>query len=465
MSADRPDADDPDDTVCIVGGGLGGLLLAVELERRGRPVVVLEAGDGPGGVARTVHEDGWLLEPAASSLLLPNPALDPILAHVGIEPVPARPAASHRFLFTRGRLIELSPSPRALLAPVASPLGKLRAVAEPIVGRRPAGSGPDESVASFARRRLGREMGTLMSTVAAHGVFAGDPEELSVRSCFGSLPALEDRSGSLLRGAIAGRRATRAAAAGAGASPRVRRSVHVVAGGMGELADALAASLGDRFLAGRRVSALERLGDAGPPGSWSVRGDGWERTVRQVVLAVPAPQAAALVDPPLAALLSRARCAPVAVVGLGGTSAELPLPEGFGVLCGPGTGLRVLGVLFESHVAGGRAPAGHHLAKAILGGGADPEVMDLDDEELVATAAADLSRILSRPVRPSWTRVVRQPLGIPQYAVGHARWLAEVDRSRRRTDGLHLAGWSYRGVGVAGLADDARALADELVEM
>ncbi len=435
--------------VVVVGGGLGGLLAATALDRRGVRVVVLEAGERPGGVALAERRDGWLLEPAASSMLLPNPALTPLLDHAGATPVPADPAARRRYLYTRNRLVELAESPAVLLAPVVGPGAKLRALAEPLVRAPVGGAAPDESLAGFARRRFGSGVGDLLATVAAHGVFAGDPEQLSVRSCFPALPALEDAEGSVIRGGLARMRSRPKG------TPRAR--VHVMADGMAELAATLAAHLGERFRPGHRIQSLERRGAA-----WHVQGPGWEVAAPTVVLATPTAVAATLAPPEVAEVLGRAQRAPVAVVGLGGPEALVPLPEGFGVLAGPGAGVRVLGVLFESRYAPGRAPEGHHLAKAILGGAADPGAYELDDDELVAQAGGDLARILGAPVRPSWTAVVRHAEGIPQYGRAHGAWLANLERTLAAQPGLHVAGWSYRGIGVSGLATDATALAERI---
>ncbi|MGH8873870.1 MAG: FAD-dependent oxidoreductase, partial [Acidimicrobiia bacterium] len=88
----------------VVGGGLAGLFCAVELGRRGVEVTVVEAGDRPGGVAAgTIREDGYLLEPAGGTLLLPHPALSQMVEASGVEVVAAGPAAARRFVYAAGR--------------------------------------------------------------------------------------------------------------------------------------------------------------------------------------------------------------------------------------------------------------------------------------------------------------------------------------------------------------------------
>jgi len=428
----------------VIGGGLSGLLAGAELERRGAEVVVVESGELPGGVARSLVDDGWLFDAAAGSLILPHPALSPLVEAARIAVEPAAPAARRRFVYDRDRLIELSETPATVFSPLLSWRGKARAAAEPLIKR--AGDVSDESLVAFLARRFGPEAGRLVATIMAHGVFAGDPGELSARASFPSMVELEDDAGSIVRGAV---RRLRARPEGA---PRPR--THVTRGGMSEVADSLAGYLGPNFRPSCEVTALEQRGDG-----WVVHaGEDLEAT--NIVLTCSAAAAARLVPRELAAILSRSKTAPVAVVGLGGPASDLPLPEGFGVLAGPDAGIRALGFLFESQYAPGRAPRRHRLAKAIYGGAADRAISELDDADLVELAVAELGKVIGVTVRPNWVRVVRPGSGIPQYDVGHLRWLSELDAELARWRGLLLGGWSYRGIGLSGLATDAVRVAD-----
>jgi oxygen-dependent protoporphyrinogen oxidase len=226
---------------------------------------------------------------------------------------------------------------------------------------------------------------------------------------------------------------------------------------MAELAAELGVYLGDGFRPDWPVAAVERNGD-----EWLVSGAGEERAAAVVVALSPV-AAARIVPEPLATLLTEANTAPVAVVGLGGRSADVPVPAGFGALTGPDSDVHALGLLFESSYAAGRAPARHRLLKGIYGGAADPGVLALTDEQLVELAVEDAGRILGVPVQPSWTRVVRHLPGIPQYDVGHSAWIARLGTATAGMEGLHLAGWGYRGIGVTSLAKDAVELADTIV--
>lgn len=430
--------------IVVVGGGLAGLFTASELQVRGhRDVVVVEEAPKPGGVARTIERDGFLLEPAVGSFSLPHPHLGPVLERADVETRPARDA-SMRYVYLDGRLIALPPSPRALLAPLLGIAAKMRALAEPLVA---ANSADDESLADFAKRRFGAKGGALVSWLMATGVFAGDPQRLSAGSSFPVLAALEREYGSVLAGVLRRRRRD--------SSQRERRRTHVPAGGMNTLIDSVAASLGDRCQTGFRVRSVARDGS-----QWVVEGPE-SVPADVVVLAVPPGVAASLLTGEMTGALNRGSVAPVAVIGLGGRGSG-PLPPGFGALVGPGTDMSTRGILFESSYAPSRAPGGSWLAKVIVGGAGVGLIDDWDDGHLRSIAITETETVLGTGLAPDFVEVVKHRPGIPQYEVGHRDWLAEVDRLRRATPGLYLTGWGYRGVGVANLAADAAQLADEI---
>lgn len=432
--------------VVVVGGGLAGLFTALHLVGEGvEDVVVVDGGATPGGVTRTIQRDGYLLEPAAGSLLLPHPDLSAALDRIGAAVVPAT-AAGLRYVYTRGRMVPIPASPRAALAPLVPLTAKLRAAAEPFIRTPP--PSPDESLDSLLRRRLGDRLGELLAWVAASGVFAGDPTRLSARAAFPALPALEDAAGSLVRGGV---QRLRQRPSGA-----VRPTSHLPVGGMSGLADTAGAALGDRLRLDFPVRSVR------PDGShWLIEG---EETLRadRVVLAVRPVVAAGLLGGDLGAVLERAVSAPVVVVGLGGPHSRVPVPSGFGVLTGPDADMVSLGILFESSYAPDRAPAGHGLIKVIAGGARRPDLVEWDDARIIELVIDEVSKVLGSAVEPSFVELVKHPVGVPQYEVGHARWLDEIDAQLAALPGLYLTGWGYRGVGVGHVAADASACARDI---
>ncbi len=422
-----------DHRVVIVGGGLAGLFAGLALMAEGvNDVVVLEGQSSPGGLVRTIEREGFLVEPAAGSLVLPHARLSRLIEASGAELVAA--AARDRYVYTRGRLTRIAPGPRLAVAPVLSIRGKLRAAAEPLV----AGSDGDGSVNDRLTGRFGREAGSLLAWLAATGVYAGDPQQLSLPHAFPALDRLEAQHGSMIKGLLAARRK------GAPA-----RSTWIPRESMLGFAASLADSLGPSLVTGHPVERVERRN-----GRWLIHGSS---TIEadQVVLAVDHVSAGRLIAGPMTELLRHSPAAPVAVVALGGSRKPDALPEGYGILTGPDAGLRTLGVLLESSYAPHRAPPGGWLVKVIAGGALHPEVVEWPDSEIIDAVGSELAAILDAPIEAGFTHVVRHVPGIPQYTSGHAAWLENLRDVVAGMPGLHLTGWSYRGVGVGHLAEDA----------
>jgi protoporphyrinogen/coproporphyrinogen III oxidase len=436
--------------VVVIGSGFGGLFAATELERRGRDVVLVDASERPGGIAETVHEDGYLLEPAAGTFLMPHRALTPLLEHAGVDVVQTEPEAGMRYIWTRGRLAAIPTSPKAILTQAISPRGKLRMAMEPFVRSKPGAN--EESLQAFMVRRLGREAGTVISHVAASGIYAGDPATLSVAAAFPAIVALEADAGSIARGAIRRIRAL--------PKPRPERpKSRVPVGGMSQAARTLADSLGERYRPNFAVTSITR--DAG-----NFRIEGPETVLARSVVVALRPEAARAILPTIAHdVLDGWPTSPVAVVGLGGTTEEIPLPPGFGYLAGPDVDAIGLGCLFESVYAPGRAARGKSLVKLIVGGARQPEAVDWTDERMVATVVSEMERALGVGIGPSWVRVIRHHSGIPNYDLGHRQRLVGVDGLEATNPGLFFGGWGYRGIGVAHLALNALTIADRIDEM
>jgi oxygen-dependent protoporphyrinogen oxidase len=439
-------------SIAIIGGGVTGLAAAYRLTTLGHAVTLYEAGPRVGGVVRTERRDGFLAEAGPNSLTGPESQVQALFEEIGLasRQMEAAPAARNRFVVRAGRLAALPASPRELLATRAFSLkGKLAILREPFVPA--ADPSVQESVADFVRRRLGTEFLDYAAGPFVGGIYAGDPAALSVRHALPRLYALERDHGSILRGALARRRALRAAGKSpAGGSGRITS----FPAGMSEIPDALAGRLGDRIRTSAPVQALGRAG-----AGWVVRVSGDEARHDAVVFACPAhvlgsfpaetAGTARLAD------LAGISYAPVAVVVLGLRREEVAHPlDGFGVLLPAVERRRVLGVLFSSTLFPGRAPEGYVTLTTFVGGARQPELAALDPDALVRLVRQELDELLGARGEPRFQQVVRWSRAIPQYLLGYGRWLTLMDEIEAANPGLFLAG-AYRG-GIA-LADALRS--------
>jgi len=426
----------------VIGGGIAGLAAAAELQSSMREVLVIDASDRPGGVLRTDHVDGYVIERGPNTIHVKAPMLG-LLRRLKLESklVRAAPESQRRFLFRDGRLEPIPMSPLAFIrTPLLTTRGKLRLLAEPFVRRSDA---TGESVAEFVGRRLGAEtVGSLVGPFLT-GVYAGDEQQLGAEAVFGGLVDLERRHGSIALGGLAALRRR---------GERGLRGSYSATQGLGPLARGLADRLVEPPVLASRVTALRRDGAhwqvslSGPGGDWRFR-------AQRVVVATSAYDAAEILRGPggeVADALAAIEYAPVVGIPLAVDPAEVRTPiEGFGFLVPRDAGVRLLGTLFMSRMFPNRAPAGRELLQCLLGGRRWAEVVDLPDDVVIRQLLEDLDRILGLGAEPRALTVTRWRRAIPQPDREHVRRIAGVRAALSKLPGIALAGAYLDGVSVA----------------
>lgn len=431
--------------VAVAGGGITGLVAAWGLQRAGLRVVVLEASARAGGVVSTVRERGFLAERGPNSLLR-NPALDRVVSQLGLEEqlVVAGSAGRKRFV-VRDRVPHAIPtSPAEMLrSPLLSWPGKLRVLREPWVKAQPS---EDETVASFVRRRLGREVLDRLVNPFVAGVYAGDPERLGVAYAFPKLHALEREHGGLVRGMLHARRARR----GRAAAPALVADTVSFRDGLDVLPRALAARLGDAVRLETPLRAARHTGEA-----WrlSIGGIGQTATIEADALVWTAPaHAMRAVEWPAdvrdaAATLAEVRYPAVTSMTFGFRREHVAHAlDGFGVLVPAVEPLNILGALFTSTLFPGRAPSGHVTITCFIGGARRPELAAAPTEGVRALALSDLQKLLGVRGDPVWAHATTWPQAIPQYDTWHGRARAAAAAMEGAHDGLFVAGQSVEGI-------------------
>ncbi len=452
---------DIDVDVVVVGGGLSGLAVAFGLQKRGLVVEVLDAAARPGGVIGTLRRDGALYETGANSALDTSPLINELLDAVGIraERVEASAAAATRFIVRNGKLVRLPGSPPALLATKAFSLrAKLRLLREPFVA--PAPPDADESLAAFVRRRLGPEILDYAVDPFVSGVYAGDPELISVAAAFPRLHAAEQDHGSLIRGQLHAARERKR-----GSEPANHAGSFSFRGGMQTLTDALGSAI-------RRVETsvcVQRI-ERGAQAPWTVtatrEGETVVRRAKAVVIAIPSYAASGLVRDlaPCAAMgLSAIEYAPIASIATAYRRDDIADPlAGFGFLVPKVERRPILGSLFSSSMFDGRAPTGTALLTSFVGGRRAPDLPTMDDAELGTLVHHELAALVGARNAPLWTAITRWSHAIPQYNLGHRERLRPVDDAERALPGLYLCGNYRGGISVGDCIKSAHATADAI---
>ena len=450
--------------VIVIGAGISGLTAAYLLHAGGHDVMVFDQGDVTGGRMRSERIDGFLMEHGANSMVGPAPAVEKLITglDLGGEKVLRSAAARSRYLVRAGRAHALPVTPcRFFMSGFFSLAGRLRLLMEPLVAVHRG----DETVAAFTRRRLGQEMLDYVMDPLAAGLYAGDPQQLSVSAVFPQLKRLERCRGSIVLGAIGARlrRDDQSAIHGPG-----KRTLFSFRQGLGTLPRSLAERLPGRIFPGHRVESVRR--GAGGRFRVSVRRGAAAQWVMadSVVVALPAYAAAYVLhelDHCVAEALSEISHPPLAVVFLGYRAGTIVHPlDGLGVLMPAIEKRDVLGILFSSTLFPGRTPAEHVALTAFVGGARQPQLAMLESDELAALVHGEVRQLLGGRAAPVLARTRCWRRGLPQPGVDHAQRLGRIATLESEHAGLFLTGNYFSGVSSVACIAQAFATAQRVAQ-
>ena len=442
--------------IAIIGGGISGLAAAYELSKRDVPFTLFEASDRLGGLVYTQHVDGFTIEAGADSMLAQKRAGLELCDELGLTPRLISMQTRTAFVLHHGKL---HPLPARSLFGIPGtwkglatysllpPAVRARLALEPLVPVHR--TADDESVAAFFRRRFGPATVDLLAQPLLGGIHAGDVETLSVPALFPRLTAAERSGRKVLRWV---QHSARTASSGG--------AFRSLSSGMGELVEAIRRRLSpDAVRCESPVVALSRGSN-----SWEITTPGGADSFPAVILACPAHAAGRLlegVDPVAAALCRQVRYVSTVSVGLAwpGRSIGHPLNGTGFVVARASNALRITACTWVSSKWEGRAPAGHALLRAYIGGAHDAAAVDLPDEELAAIAARELSAILSISGEPEIARVFRWRQAGAQHDVGHLARMTQLEDRLAAHPRLFATGSGFRSIGIPDCVADGREVA------
>lgn len=431
--------------VLVIGGGISGLACSYRLQQAGISVRLLEDSSRAGGVIATKQEDGFLFELGPQSFLSGEPLGELIeKLKLGDQLLRANPRAP-RYILRNGGLIRAPLAPPSFFTtPLFSAGTKWRVATE--ILRRTTPPTHEESVAAFIRRKFGAEVLDRLVAPFISGIYAGDPERLSLRAAFPRLYEFESQYGSVLRGAMKSRPAKGAP----------RPGLCAFRNGMDTLPRAIAARLGDSLLLETRAAGLRHAKANGK--AWLevdvVRHEHREVMAASAVVVATATDAALQILAGLSnqftPLFSRIEYAPLVVLSAGYRHEQFKRrPEGFGFLAPRSEGLRVLGTVFNSALFDGRAPEDMICVTSFAGGATDAELCTLGDQEITETICAEVASVLGITGKPVTTNLQRYGRALPQYNLGHPQIVKSLEAAAAATPGLFLAGNYLSGPSLA----------------
>jgi len=433
--------------VAIIGGGITGLTAAFQLQRRGVPVTVYEAAGRVGGAIQTERQDGYLAEFGPNTILETSPKITQLVKDAGLQSrrMDPDPAAEARYVVRYKRPIEMPASPIGFFTTPLFTLGaKWAVLREPF--RPVKRDGQEESIADFVRRRLCREFLDHAIDALVAGIYAGDPEKLSVQQAFPKLAALEEKYGSMIKGQILGARERKKR----GEVAKDRAPKFSFDEGLQVLPDTLRERLGDAVKINTTVTRISQTKDG-----WTVETTAEGRVEKHehaaVLYAGTAFKLAELAVECEADVdlkpFSEVRYPPVASVVLGFRREDVAHPcQGFGMLIPRVEGFKILGTIFSSSLFPNRAPKGHITLTSYIGGERYPDLASRPAEELYEIVTEDLRVLLGVKGKPTFQHSVFWPRAIPQYNLGYGRFRERLTDIEQKAPGLFFAGHYRDGI-------------------
>lgn len=476
--------------IVVVGGGVSGLVAALECAKVGIRVTVLEASDAFGGVVRSAEVGGLTLDVGAESFATRGGIVRGLLAELGLADQVVAPNAAGAWVagvpgvgaapLPKGGVLGIPDNPWAPdVRRVIGWAGAWRAYVDRL--RPPLTIGHQHSLGALVRSRMGARVLDRLVAPVTSGVYSARPDDIDVDLAAPGLNAALTRTGSL-SGAVAELRASRATPAPAdapasdvpvvsGAAPRTPApggAVEGIIGGMSRLVDALVARLGDlgaELRTGVSVEGLSREGNG-----WDVRTDGDGLHADAVIVALPEGAARDLLAPVVPNLDRTDPIAPVVeVVTLVVHAPALDAaPRGTGVLTVPGS--HVAKALTHSTakwdwVRDATEPGIHVIRVSFGAQGEGPATATLDDGAAAALALSEAAALLGVVLAPSALRAahrVRYVQSQPGAAIGRAAQTAAARAVVHAVPGLGATGAWLSGTGLAQVIPDARAEADRV---
>ena len=448
-------------SIVIIGGGIAGLSAAYYAQKNipDAQITLLEAGDRWGGKIATdrVSFDygDFIIEGGPDTFLATKPWAVALCQELGLTERlhGTNPHQKNTYVLHHNRLQPL-PDGLAMMIPTDIPsILKSRLVSWPGKIRMgldfllPASNGThDESLGQFVSRRLGREAYENLIEPLMSGIYAGDGDQLSLRSTFPYLHDLEAKHGSLALGALKMRQQM----ASRGREAQGSRSAFLTpTSGLAEIVEALVANIQNGNL--RLNSAVSRISKV--YSRYLVEmASGESLQADSVILATPAPVTGSLLacfDPELASVLKSIHYASTATVTLAYRQDDLPRPlDGYGYVIPRREGRRALACTWTSTKFPHRAPEGYALIRVFVGRAGQESDIPWNQADLVDLAREELHLTLSILAEPLVSRVYIWENAMPQYNLGHPESLAQIDASIEKYPGLALAGNGYRGIGI-----------------
>jgi oxygen-dependent protoporphyrinogen oxidase len=447
--------------VCVIGGGISGLCVAYRLKKKGVDVLLVERNAACGGNIQTERDGDFLIEWGPNSVLR-SPHLLELVKEIGLldEIANANATSKKRYVVRGGKLRALPLSVAGLIrTEFFSGATKLKILREPFLKSK---SDENESVSAFFRRRFGQEIVDYALDPFVSGIYAGNPEKLSVQYAFPRLFELENAHGGVLRGFWKTRNENKIA-------PEFKNISRTLSfkNGMRTIIEKLVELLPDEIKTGVEASEIVETEN----GKWKIKTNDEEINAQSfdaIVVAAPSFVAAKLIENlnnELAEKLNEIYHPPLAVVVSAFRKQDVKFDlDGFGFLVPKVEDRRILGSLWSSVIFENRAPEDFYLMTTFIGGARNAELFNESDESSFQLAFDELSDLLGLKNKPVFQKIRRWAKAIPQYNLGYGRTVEAIERFKRENEGIFFCSNFYRGVSVGDCVKSSLTASGEVLD-
>lgn len=433
--------------VAVIGGGISGVSTAFLLERLSEDlnlsldITLIEKKLRWGGSIETSKEDGFIIEAGPNGFLDSKPHTLDLISLAGLSEnlIRSNDLARKRYIMRNGVLHRLPENPPMFFkSKLLSFSGKLRIAGEYFI---PKAELDDESVADFARRRLGQEALEYLIGPMVSGIFAGDPEKMSLRSCFPVIRELEVNYGGLFKGMFKKKGKKSGPAGPGGVLTSYKNGLENM------IIDLLNRMSSVKKIANTEVFSIDKRGDL-----YLLNTINGVYEFDKVFINAPSYAVSKMLEglnKEVSEELNKINYAPAFVVGFIFKPEDMEDPlDGFGYLIPHSENKRILGVLYDSSIFPDRTRDGYKIARVIMGGDRNRWVLEKSDDELIRMAYDDIKATLKIKKEPYKIKSFRWEKAIPQYYLNHYKIVESVENFCKKSNDIFIGGNILYGVGI-----------------
>ncbi len=448
--------------ILVLGAGISGLATAFWLQKNGFNITILESKNEPGGSMLTIQENGFIVDFGPNSGLETTPLIKKLVDAVGLtdEMIYADKAGNKRYILKNNELYALPTGAGAFFkTKLFSTKAKLRLLAEPFIGK--SDDGYYQSISDFVIRRLGQEFLDYAINPFVAGVFAGNPDKLSVKSAFPKLYRLEEVYGGLIKGMIKGAKERKRNAE----KSKQNAAMFSFKYGMQSFTKAIASKI-ENIKYNAEVQSIKKENENYVVSY--IQDNELKKLSSPLILStMPAYKTAKAfsgLDEGLISHLNAVYYPPVKVLYLGYKKSQIERPlDGFGFLIPEKEKKKFLGAIWSSVIFPNRAPEHTASFTLFIGGARSPELFNDDRNNLTAEVLNEFTSLMKINGKPVFIKEKMWHKAIPQYNIGYIEHENYFDKFEKENPGIFLSGNYRGGISVGDCIKNSGIIAEKIV--